>query len=149
MEAASRGWRGWMPAALSWDRAGLQRVLACTEVKGGVGLVRAACIIRVAVYILVFSHVSFSLTLYVAWLCLPPSLIWMACLLFISACLCPSFTLSGCFHLCVFASVCVCLPLPPPLSHLQFCLCLCLHLSLSASSFNNYLLGPTVYQLLC
>ena len=140
-----------MPAALSWDRAGLQRILACTEVKVSVGMSRAACIIRVAVYILFFSRLPCSfLSDFVRCMVVSPSLlIRMACLLFVSGCLCPSFTLFGCFRLCVFVSVCVCVPLPPPLSHFQSCPCLCPHLSLSASSFNNYLLDPTVYQLLC
>lgn len=76
MEAAGPGWRGWMPAALSWDRAGLQRILACTEVKGSVGTVRAACIVRVAVYILVFPRLfpCFFLSDFVRCMVVSPSL---------------------------------------------------------------------------
>lgn len=113
-----------MPVALSWDRAGLRRILACAEAEGGVGMVRAACIFRAGIAISFWPPMF--LSDFVVWLHLP-LLVWVVFLLFISDCLCPSFTLFGCLRFCVFipGSVPVCVPL-----------------SLSPSAFKSYLLGP-------
>lgn len=101
MEETSPGGGRWMPAALTWDRAGLHRMLAFAEVKGSVWLIRAFCIIRWLLVFLSYTLLFICLCVF-ASLSLSEWLVLCSCLVSV-----PLLPCCGCLRLCLFIFVCV------------------------------------------